>query len=293
MIINFGSINIDHVYRVPHMPAPGETLLATDNNKFLGGKGVNQSIAVAKAGGEVLHVGAVGSDGEWALEQIQTHAVNTKNIAKLDCATGHAIIYVDEAGENQIVIASGANVRLSEAMIDAALDGANPEHDWILLQNETNLAEYIVARAHKQGFKIAYAAAPFVAETTLSLLDKITLLAVNEGEAAALAKALGVNADSIPVPELLVTLGAKGAKFKSEALNIRQNAYAVEAVDTTGAGDTFLGSFLAHYTNDRNAKAALSYASAASALQIMQEGAATAIPENNVVIKFMEQNEPA
>lgn len=293
MIINFGSINIDHVYRVPHMPAPGETLLATSYNKFLGGKGVNQSIAAAKAGGQVLHVGAVGNDGEWALQQIKVLGADTNQIEQLDCATGHAIIYVDDGGENQIVIASGANTRFTEAMIDTALDGADPEYDWVLLQNETNLADYIVANANERGFKIAYAAAPFVADTTLKLLDKITLLAVNEGEASALVKALGVNSDGIPVPELLVTLGDKGAKFISETVDIQQRAYAVEVVDTTGAGDTFLGSFLAHYTNDRDAKAAISYASAASALQIMQEGAATAIPENDVVIKFMEQNKPA
>jgi len=289
MIINFGSINADYVYRVQHMPAPGETLLASSYKRFLGGKGINQSIAVVKAGGEVQHIGAVGEDGEWTLQQIGRYGVNTDQITKYDCATGHAIIYVDDRGENQIVIASGANAQLTKTIIHAALDKADPSVDWILVQNETNLVDYIVSTAHDRGFKIAYAAAPFVAATTMALLEKITLLALNEGEASALAHAMGINPDDIPVPEILITFGAKGAMFKHEKGSIKKQAFEVQVVDTTGAGDTFLGSFLAHYANGQDAEMAMSYASAASALQIMEEGAASAIPTKDNVLKFLEQ----
>ena len=213
MIFNFGSINIDHVYRVAALPQPGETLAAKSYEKFLGGKGVNQSVAIAQAG-EVIHVGAVGEDGDWALQEISRLGVGTEFINRLDCATGHAIIFVDDAAENQIVIEGGANQRLSEAVVEQALSQADPATDWVLLQNETNLAEFIVDSANAaRGFSIAYAAAPFVAETTVKLLPKIRLLVVNEGEASALAEALGTTDSEIPVQECLITRGADGAEL--------------------------------------------------------------------------------
>ncbi|MEL7430257.1 MAG: PfkB family carbohydrate kinase, partial [Pseudomonadota bacterium] len=145
MIINAGSINIDHVYRVKALPIPGETVTSKDYRRFLGGKGVNQSIAIARSGGEVVHIGAVGTDGDWALEQIAGFGVMTQHIARLDCATGHAIITVDDNGENQIIIEGGANRQLTSTLIEAALAAATPDRDWVLLQNETNMTTEIVA----------------------------------------------------------------------------------------------------------------------------------------------------
>ncbi|MFT7531366.1 MAG: ribokinase, partial [Gammaproteobacteria bacterium] len=260
MIINFGSINIDHVYRVTSLPKPGETLAAQYYAKFLGGKGVNQSIAIAKAGGEVVHVGAVGEDGSWALAEVKRLGVNTEAVSMLDCATGHAIIFVDDDAENQIVIEGGANQQLRKYAIDHALSQANPKADWVLLQNETNLADYIVNEACRRGLRIAYAAAPFVAETTCSLLPNIQLLVVNEGEARSLAHALGVEETAIPVPELLITRGTAGAELVIDGRSYQQSAFQVDAVDTTGAGDTFTGSFLARYSRGDSVESALEYA---------------------------------
>jgi ribokinase len=288
MIINFGSVNIDHVYRVASLPEPGETLAAQSYDKFLGGKGINQSIAIAKASGEVLHVGAVGEDGGWALAEIEQLGVNTQAVSRLDCVTGHAIIFVDDDGENQIVIAGGANQQLSKSAVDQALSEANPETDWVLLQNETNLADYIVNAASERGLRIAYAAAPFVAKTTISILPKIQLLVVNEGEARALVQALGVEETAIPVPELLITRGAAGAVFVVDGKRRQRPAFDVDAVDTTGAGDTFTGSFLARYAQGDSVELALEYASAASALQVTRAGAALAIPEICDVQEFLK-----
>ena len=288
MIINFGSINIDHVYRVSTLPEPGETLTARSYQKFLGGKGVNQSIAIAKAGRDVLHIGAVGTDGDWALHQIQGLGVEIDSISRIESPTGHAIIYVDDNAENNIVIVGGANQHLSEASIEGVLSNGDPEADWVVLQNETNAADMIVSIASERGYKIAYAAAPFIPDITARLIGKIDLLAVNEGEADALARHLGVKVDALPVKELLVTRGDTGSFFKSGHDVWEQAAFLVEARDTTGAGDTFFGSFMAEYADGKTAMEALRYAAAASALQVTREGAATAIPPRKDVLKFLE-----
>ena len=290
MIFNFGSINVDHVYRVASMPLPGETIPSLSYEKFLGGKGVNQSIAISKAGGDVSHIGAVGMDGDWALSEIERLGVETGSVSRLDCATGHAIIYVSDAGENQIVIEGGANRRLDETMVDQALSLADPQKDWVLLQNETNLTTYIAEQAASRDIKIAYAAAPFVAEVTVSILPLISLLSVNELELAALSQTLGVDENSIPVSELLVTRGSEGSVFLSSGKSRKQDAFQVNAVDTTGAGDTFFGSFLAIYADGGDPETALEYAAAVSAIQVTRAGAALAIPETNEVFEFLEKS---
>lgn len=289
MILNFGSINIDHVYRVPHMPAPGETLPVTGYERFLGGKGANQSIAIAKAGGNVRHIGAVGTDGGWALEKLQGAGVGTDHVAKTEEATGHAIITVDDAGENQILICGGANQALTGDQISGNLDEADPTRDWVLLQNETNLGAYIVDTARARGFKIAYSAAPFIARDTIPLLSKIDLLVVNALEAEALALELEVETAELPVDHVLITRGSEGASSYSGDHEIKQNAFKVTPIDTTGAGDTFLGSFLALISNNLAAAEALSYAAAASALQVTRPGAADAIPARAEVEEFLKE----
>ncbi|MEM7291122.1 MAG: PfkB family carbohydrate kinase, partial [Pseudomonadota bacterium] len=206
---------------------------------------------------------------------------------------GHAIILVDDAGENQILIESAANRELTEAQVKAALSNGQSSGNWVLLQNETNLAEFIVAEAKQAGFGIAYAAAPFVAETTIALLPQIDFLAVNEGEAAALATTMGIGPQSIPVPRLLITKGAEGSWFRENDAVFEQFAFPVEAVDTVGAGDTFLGSFLSEHDAGKDAAHSLRYAAAASAVQVTKPGAATAIPDREKVEKFLEQRKSA
>ena len=291
MIINFGSINIDHVYRVVKLPVAGQTISASGYQKYLGGKGVNQSIAIAKSGGEVMHVGAVGEDGDWALSMIRSFGVATDHVERLDGASGHAIVTVDDCGENQIIITGGANLRFSIEMIENALSLGRPENDWVLLQNETNLASEIVNHARSAGFKIAYAAAPFVRDITLALLPFIDLLAVNEGEAKELSDALRKPVEDFPVSRVLVTRGSSGSSFFHDGSRTDQTAFRVEAVDTTGAGDTFLGAFLARYTASLEIEPSLEFATAASAIQVTREGAAPAIPTREEVLKFLRENE--
>ncbi|MDJ0614286.1 MAG: ribokinase [Rhizobiaceae bacterium] len=290
MIFNFGSINIDHVYRVASLPKPGETLSAISYDRYLGGKGINQSIAISKAGGNVCHVGAVGGDGDWALDQIERLGVGITQIVQVDAPTGNAIINVDDAGENEIVILSGANACLSADQVSRVLEQASGD-DWVLVQNETNLVPDIVLEAKRRELRVVYSAAPFVADVTVSLLDKVDLLVVNEGEADALALALDAEVGSIPVPEVLITKGSTGSRLQTTSKVFDQTAFGVEAVDTTGAGDTFLGSYLARIDLGETQEAALRYASAASALQVTKPGAATAIPEEADVLRFIETME--
>jgi len=286
-IYNLGSVNIDHVYRVPHLPEPGETLASTSFNSGLGGKGANQSIAVAKAGGQVFHIGAIGADGGWLADQMTDAGVDTRYLSVIDVPTGHAIINVDDAAENVIVLFTGANRALIEEMVNEALTDAGAG-DWLLLQNETNLGVYAAKAAKAKGMRVAYAAAPFDAEVAAAMLPVTDLLVVNDIEAAQLSKALGVAATGLPVAQVLITRGADGATLQSGEEVISVDAFKVDPVDTTGAGDTFLGYFLAALNLGRSAKDALTFASAASAIQVTKEGAAAAIPRADEVEAFLE-----
>ena len=286
-IYNLGSVNIDHVYRVPHLPEPGETLASTSFNSGLGGKGANQSIAVAKAGGQVFHIGAIGADGGWLADQMADAGVDTRFLSIIDVPTGHAIINVDDAAENVIVLFTGANRALTEEMVNEALSGAGAG-DWLLLQNETNLGVYAAKTAKAKGLRVAYAAAPFDAEAAAAMLPVTDLLAVNHIEAAQLSEALGVLATDLPVAQVLITRGADGATLQSGDEEISVDAFKVDPVDTTGAGDTFLGYFLAALDLGRSAKDALTFASGASAIQVTKVGAAVAIPVAAEVEAFLD-----
>ncbi|MBL4806091.1 MAG: ribokinase [Rhodobacteraceae bacterium] len=288
-IFNLGSINIDLVYNVPHFPTPGETLHSEGFTKGLGGKGANMSIAIAKAGGNVRHIGAVGTDGLWARDLLSTAGVDVGFVDEIDVATGHAVINVDASGENTIVLFAGANVELSKDQISRALKTGKPG-DWLLLQNETSLGAYSVKLARELGMKIAYAAAPFEAAAAMELIDLVDLIAVNEIEANQLSEALAVPVEEINVDKLLVTRGSKGIWYQDNGQISEQTVFEVTPIDTTGAGDTYLGYFLAGIDDGLDVNFALRRAAAASSIQITRPGAAIAIPEISEVLTFLDEN---
>ena len=285
MLFNFGSINLDLVYRVPHLPLPGETLTSLSHERHLGGKGINQSIAAARAGGKVVHIGCLGSEGGWLRGQIAGFDLPLDEIATVEAPTGHAVIYVDDRGENQIVLFAGANRAFTKTRIERALDKARAG-DWVLLQNETNLVSHIARQAQARGLKVAYSAAPFDAGAVAGILDHINLLALNEGEAAAFEKASGRHPADLELDHVLITRGANGADLYSAGQRIFQPGFRVETLDTTGAGDTFLGAFMAKF-KDGQAARALEFAAGAAALQVTRQGAATAIPTAQQVQTFL------
>lgn len=274
-----GSINADYVYTVPHLPAPGETLPATGMTRMLGGKGANQSVAAARAGASVRHVGAVGPDGDWVLEALSGYGVDTGACVRLpDIPTGHALIFVEPGGENAIVLCPGANRALAPALPRTWTYLLSPG-DTVMLQNETDLDAGVAAQARAAGARVVYSAAPFDAEATRAMLPQTDLLILNAVEAAQLAEALGTPADALPVPELLVTLGAQGARFRDIDGVIEVPAPRVTPVDTTGAGDTFAGWFCAARDRGLPIPDALREAAQAAAIQVTRPGTAQAIPD--------------
>jgi ribokinase len=285
-IYNLGSINIDHFYKVPHLPAPGETLAASAFSTGLGGKGANQSVAVSRAGSEVHHIGAIGTDGGWIIDKLQSLGVKTGHIATLDVPTAHAIINVDQAGENAIVIFSSANVMQDKNRICAALDEAN-KSDVFLLQNETNLVQFAAQHAKAKGLRVVYSAAPFDAGAVQAVLPYIDMLVVNEVEAQQLASELGVPVEMLPGIDVLMTRGSDGARFTTNGMTTEMPAFAVEPVDTTGAGDTYLGFFVAGLDQGKTVRDALRFAAAGAAIQVTRKGTADAIPSLAEVSEFL------
>lgn len=284
-IFNFGSINIDHVYRVPHLVLPGETLASRSIDTVLGGKGANQSIAAARAQAPVRHIGRIGEGDHWASAQMQEAGVDIGSIESVPGPSGHAIIQVDDHGENAILLHGGANQTFDRSILEHQLLQATAD-DWLLLQNECNAIDDAFDIALSRGMRIAFNPAPMTADTTRLPLEKCALLIVNETEAALLtgiaatqpADMLAALAERCPDSRLVLTLGAQGALLWHGGHKYAQAAVDVEVVDTTGAGDTFVGYFLAALIDDLDDQQCLQRACAAAALSVQQPGAAPSIP---------------
>lgn len=284
-IWNLGSINADFVYRVPHIPAPGETLSSTGRQMFLGGKGTNMSVAAARAAAHVHHIGAVGEDGRWAIQRLMEYGVDTRNIAVLDTETAQAIIMVDPEGENAIVLHPGANAEIPQVTLQAAMAEAETG-DWLVIQNETNLQRTAAQMGKKLGLQIAYAAAPFDADRVKAVLPSLDFLILNAVEAAQLEEATGNAPADLPVRDVIVTRGADGADWYSAAGKQHFPAIKVDPVDTTGAGDTFTGYVLAGLDRGLPMAQAIGQATKAGALMVMRHGTADVIPDLSEVQDF-------
>jgi ribokinase len=275
-VFNMGSINIDHIYVMPHLVKPGETLAATSYEAALGGKGANQSIAIARAGSPVFHGGMINiSDAGW-LDGMTEAGVDIRFVIRgEEMPTGHAIVAVDEAGgENQIILSPSSNAAIPDDLISDMLAEAAPG-DWALAQNEINQTAAFLNAAKNKDLQICYSAAPFVAETAASLLPIVDLLVVNEIEARALADHLGAAVDT---PHLIITKGAGGADYIHDGKTRHTPAVPADAVDTTGAGDTYLGYVLAGLDQGMEMGDAMGLAAKAAALQVSRPGASEAIP---------------
>ncbi|MEX5578180.1 ribokinase [Pseudophaeobacter sp. A-200-2] len=279
-IWNLGSINADMVYALPHLPVAGETLAASGLDQFLGGKGANMSVAAARAGSHVCHIGAVGADGRWAVDRLLEYGVDTRHIAQIDTPTGHAIIAVDQDGENQIILFPGANRAISPDQIGQALSAASAG-DILVMQNETNLQVHAARMGRDLGLRVAYAAAPFDAAAVAAVLPYLDLLFLNAVEARQLQDATGNPPEALGVEDVIVTLGAEGARHFHGTTGAVQDipALPVTPVDTTGAGDTFTGYVLAGLDRGMPMAQAMAQASRAAALMVTRHGTADVIPD--------------
>ena len=270
-VINFGSLNIDLVYRVHDFARPGETISATDFSRYAGGKGLNQSIALARAGAPTIHAGMIGKDGGFLLDLLRESGVDCSEVAVDPHApSGHAMIQVADSGENAIVLFPGTNHRIAPDAIRRTLARAEAG-DILLLQNEISAIPEIMREAAERRMRIFLNPAPMtdaVPEYPLELADT---LIVNETEWDA------VKTHRLPAGiHILKTLGARGAVYDDR---IRVAAKPVaEVVDTTAAGDTFIGYFIAELLRGQSIEAAMDTASSASAWCIRRAGAAVSIP---------------
>ena len=279
-VYNLGSINADLFYQVPHLLAPGETLASTEHSRGLGGKGANMSVAIARAAARAVHIGAVGSDGRWAVERLLEYGVDTRNIVELDVPTGHAVIMVDDHGENAILLYPGANRALTETHIASALAVAT-EADTFVFQNETSAQIEGATLASSKGMRVVYAAAPFDAHSVEAVLPMLDILVMNAIEAQQLTDALGVALTDLPVRDVIVTLGGDGCRWVNtdDGTDKTFPAIPITPVDTTGAGDTFTGFLVAGLDRGLPMEQAISLGQQAGAIMVTRHGTADVIPD--------------
>jgi len=282
-ILNFGSCNIDYVYSVEHFVLPGETLCADKLNIFPGGKGLNQSVALANAGCEVYHAGCIGDDGAFLRELLISHSINTDFLKTAPSKTGHAIIEVIPDGENRIMIFAGANRDITESMVDCTFEHFC-ENDIIVLQNEISCRDYIIKKAKEKRLITVFNPAPFTSDITTEALNGISYLIVNKTEANSLTGESNVDdiidiiRKKLPDCRVVLTLGKEGCCYFDSTQVIMQNAFSVNAVDTTAAGDTFIGYFVAGIAQNKSINDILRISCAASALCVQKLGASSSIP---------------
>ena len=282
-VLNLGSMNLDFVYSLDHIVRPGETEASSEMNIFLGGKGMNQSVALAKAGAEVYQGGMIGTDGQPFLDACREFGVHADHIRQVDGKSGHAIIQIDKDAQNSILLYGGANQMLTTEYVDEVLSHFGSE-DILLLQNEVNLLPYIVDKASEKGMQIALNPSPFNENLDAVDMSKISIFLLNEVEGyqitghtdpdAIIAKLL----EMYPHAKIVLTLGKDGAMYADAEQKHFQPIFPVKAVDTTAAGDTFTGYFLAGLIEGMPIPDILRMSAKASSITVSREGAVPSIP---------------
>ncbi len=289
-VLNYGSLNIDNVYSVDHFVRGGETLSSAKMEIFSGGKGLNQSIALAKSGAEVWHAGAVGeSDGEFLLDMMRQAGVNVSLVAHTSGKTGHAIIQRDREGQNCILLYGGANQEITREQVDQAMEHFE-EGDFLILQNEINEIAYIMETAHRKGMKIVLNPSPMDEKIAGYPLEYVDYFLLNEIEAGDICGCEGSGEELLeklsarfPGAKIVLTLGGDGSMYKDGDLVLKQPIYRVPVVDTTAAGDTFTGFFIGGLMRGEEPATALDHAAKAAAIAVSRAGAAPSIPDRKEI----------
>ncbi len=287
-IVNFGSLNIDHVYRVDHFVQPGETVASMQYETHFGGKGLNQSIALARAGAKVIHAGKIGEDGQRLLDYLSQAGVDISLVKISNSPTGHAIIQVNPNGENCIIVEGGANQSIDSDQIDQVVKTCQ-RGDWLVLQNEINSIGTILKTAHERKISVAYNPAPITTEVGRLPLEVVNILFLNLIEGSELSgeqmpqKIIDNLLNTYPNIKIVLTLGEKGAIYADSLTQIEQRAFKVSAIDTTAAGDTFIGYFLASMSSGADLESSLRIACKAASMCVSRKGAAESIPTRSDV----------
>ena len=282
-VLNIGSLNLDYVYSVDHIILPGETEATGSRKTFLGGKGMNQSCALAKAGVEVYHGGMIGQDGTVFLDACKEYGVHSDFIRIVDGPSGHTVIQIDKNAQNSILLYGGANQKLTCEYVDEVLSHFNAG-DILLLQNEVNLLPYIVDKAYEKGMQIALNPSPFNEKLDAVDMKKISIFLLNEVEGFQLTgekepeAILAKLRELFPHARIMLTLGKDGAVYADGEQKVFQPVFPVKAVDTTAAGDTFTGYFLAGLADGLPMEEVLRMSAKASSIAVTREGAVPSIP---------------
>ena len=289
-VLNFGSLNLDYVYQVESILIPGETQASKDRQTFCGGKGLNQSIALAKAGIPVYHAGMIGEEGDILLETCKENGVNTEFIRQIPGPGGHTVIQVDKDGQNCILLFGGANRSITREFVDEVL-ASFEKGDIILLQNEINELDYIIDKASEKGMMIILNPSPFDDNLKVCDLTKVSLFLVNEIEGYQITgekepeKILAAVKEKYPSAKIVLTLGGEGSAYQDETGIYCQGIFKVKAVDTTAAGDTFTGYFISSIIDGMPVQEGLELAAKASAIAVSRPGATASIPLKKEVLE--------
>lgn len=293
-LLDFGSLNIDHTYQLPHLVRPGETLASDSYHKSEGGKGFNQAVALAKAGQEVYLAGAIGQDGLFLRDYLQELGVHTEHLCVLDAPTGHAMIQLDTEGQNCIILFGGTNGMITEAMIGEVLAdfGAG---DYLLLQNEISHVDSIICAAHAKGMHIILNPSPMSPELLTWPLELVEWFILNEIEGADITgktqpeEMLDELLRRYPACHVVLTLGERGSVYADATQRMDQSIVPAHTVDTTAAGDTFTGYFIHALLQGEAIQQALKTAACASAITVSRPGAGRSIPAAEEVQAAMKE----
>ena len=282
-VLNFGSLNLDYTYQVPHIVREGETISSNDVQMHLGGKGFNQSVALARAGVPVYHAGLVGEEGLDFYDACQECGIKTDYIKTVTGRCGHTIIQVDDEGQNSIVLFGGANQKNTKEYVNEVLKNFETG-DILLLQNEVNELPYIIDQAFAKGMTIVLNPSPMNEIIDECDLGKVSIFVLNETEGQQLTgqttptTIVAAMEASFANAKVVLTLGKGGSIFHHGDEELYQAAFDVDTVDTTAAGDTFTGFLIAGILKKQPMRDVLVNASKAAALAVQKQGAAQSIP---------------
>ena len=288
-VLNYGSLNVDYVYSVDHIIVGGETQHSSKLEVFSGGKGLNQSIALAKAGVPVYHAGIVGTDGDILLDACKEAGVNTKYIRRLPVKGGHTMIQVDKNAQNCIILYGGTNQMQTKEFVDEVLADFG-EGDYLILQNEINMLDYIIDCAYEKGMMIILNPSPYDDALDACDFGKISMFLLNEIEGGQVTgetqtdRILERLREIYPEAKVVLTLGGEGSVYQYKEEQYRQGIYKVKAVDTTAAGDTFTGYFISSVIDGMPVQDGLALAAKASAIAVSRQGATASIPLRDEVL---------
>lgn len=292
-ILVFGSLNIDLVFSVDHIVCPGETIGSTALIKSAGGKGANQAAALAKAGMDVYMAGKIGQDGRFLLSLLESYKVHTEYVAVYHGATGQALIQLDKNSRNAIVLYSGGNGAITPDEINKVMAHFDAG-DMLVLQNEIAHTKEILEQARKKELSICFNPSPYNQSIEDLPLDAVDIFFVNEIEGAGLVKlpaetpappVLDNLVKRFPRAEIILTAGREGAYYGFGSLREKGDIVDMPVVDTTGAGDTFTGFFLAARIKGHTVAESLKIAGTAASIAVSRKGAMESIPFGEEVFR--------